>query len=377
MALAALLTALRRHVVTAVLLAACAAPASDPGDRGTRLYVANALDGTITRIDGERGRTVGLPLPAGPTPWQIARGPSGDLLVLSMSAAHVGELTHIFPAGSHWATRPVPVGARTRQTLLAGDGSDRAVVAYSAWPSGGQPTFPACGLDLVDLRAGRVVRTLAVCAPGEEAVTGLAFESGPAGAIAYLGISRPEPALPGGHVRRPGGGNRLVAIDADTGALLAALPLAGLPSNLVLAPASGREPRRLYGVEAPVAPDPEQPTADRSRLLGLNPTTFRVERDHQLGFRPSRLAVGPEGGNAYAIASDGTRLMHVDLMSGVQHRLADVQGSGASLAVSAERIYVTHPYGNALHALDRRRGEVVATIPVGRRPAGIILADAG
>jgi hypothetical protein len=53
-------------LLIALLPVACAPPVRGPSGSAPALYVANGLDGTVTRLDTVRGRALGPPLPAGP-----------------------------------------------------------------------------------------------------------------------------------------------------------------------------------------------------------------------------------------------------------------------------------------------------------------------
>jgi hypothetical protein len=352
--------------------------------------VANSGDGTVARLDGAGGRVLDRALPAGPAPWRIAPSPAGGLLVLSLDADHVGTLSQLIPpAGGQggWTVRQVPVGARTRLALLAGDGGTYAAVAYSAGTAEATPASaavstpgpPPCGLDLVDAQAGRVVRRHAVCVPGDEVVTGLALEGGPGGPLAYLAIAGrsdwPDaaPATPAPGVGGLRGRSRLVALAAESGATLAALPLEGTPAAVLLAPAPGRAGRRLYLVETGAGPDPDSPPPDRARLLGLDPTTLGVECEYRLDFRPLELAIGPEGDHGYALAGDGHRLLHLDLRTGAEAPLADLPLGATGIAVTATAVYVAQPAGDSVGVVPRGRaaGARATTIPVGRHPTGL------
>jgi DNA-binding beta-propeller fold protein YncE len=334
------------------------------------VYVADALDDTVLRLDAQGGHPAGPPRPAGPTPWQLAHGPDGALLVLSSDPDRVGELTLLGGPGGREAPRRVAVGARTRQALLAADGGPLAAVAYTA-RGGPAPAPPAaCGLDVVDARAGRVVRTHAVCASEAEAVTGLAVENGPAGATVYLAVARPPAAGTGAGAG--GAENRVVALDAASGARLAVLPLAGLAGSLVLARAPDGAGPRLYAIELAAATNPEESAGDGARLLRLDPATLAVERAYPLGFRPRGLAVAPDDERAYALAGAEGRLVELDLRGGAQRQLAQVPGAAPGLAVAGPRLYVPDPSGGAVLVLDRRSGDLLVRARVGRRPASVL-----
>jgi DNA-binding beta-propeller fold protein YncE len=337
---------------------------------GQVLYVANSLDGTLTPLDGAGGHVIGPPLPAGPAPSQLAPGPPGTLLVASTAAGPGGPLTHVARAGPGWRARPLPLGEPAEVAHLAADGP-RAVVAYHR-PPDGAPGAPRCRLALLDARAGAVERTHTVCG-AHELVTGLAFEDGPAGPVAYVGLqdTAASGALPGGGA---GSRHRVVAVDAARGTPLAVRPTAGVPSHLVLAPGGARGGARLFAVETLAGPEDEPPRPPPGRLLGLDPTTLEVERQWPLDYRPTRLAVAPDGAWAYALLDATVRAL--DLTTGADRPLARLPERGLGLAVGRDRIYAVGPYGPGVWVLRRRDGRLVATAPVGRRPVALTLAGA-
>jgi hypothetical protein len=369
-------------VLGLALAAGCAPPAAPPAPGGALavVYVASAGDATLTRLDAASGRVVGPPLPAGPWPWRVAPGP-GDaagatsLLVLSSTLDRVGELTmtHVYRSGAGWTTRPVAVGARARAAWLAGDGGRYGVVAYHDPPGDPAGSPPRCRLALVEHRSGTVARQHPVCA-GDEFVTGLALEDDSAGVIAYLGIFALMPPLEGaGAAWRPAG--RIIAVDAQSGAVVATLPLAGEPRELVLAAAPGRDGRRLYAVEAAPAAWAEDRTDAPGRLLGLDPATLAIESEQSLSPPPTNLAVASDGDHAYALT--GNRLTHLDLATGAQRLLAPLPHAATSLAVTDTRVYAANVSRGEVWAVARTAGHLVQTIPVGRHPVHLAVAGAG
>lgn len=90
-----------------LLLAAACAPAQQHGRAASSapvLYVGNGLDGTVTRVDVESGRSLGPALPAGVAPHRIVPAGGGSMLVLSAGAVD-RRLTHVAPAGFGYAAR--------------------------------------------------------------------------------------------------------------------------------------------------------------------------------------------------------------------------------------------------------------------------------
>ena len=325
----------RALALLAAVGAACAAPVAPGGAprAPARLYVAHALGDTVAQLDAPTGR-------------------------------------------------PLAFGAPAGRALLAAAGGRYAVVAYTA--ADADLRAPRCRLTLVDVPAGAVVGTATVCRPGER-VDAVALAGGPAdgagggapGPVAYLAIRPLAPAAPG----LPGGAApRVVAVAAATGRVLAGLPLDGAPSHLVLAPEPGGAGARLYGVEtlAP-APGPDGPDgAYAGRLLGLDPATLEVRSTQPLTRPPLALAVGPDGARAYALVgrgdpARGDALTELDLAAGTARPFATLPEGAVGLAVTAARVYASAPTRDVVWALDRRTGQPIASLAVGRGPAGLTL----
>jgi hypothetical protein len=113
--------------------------------------------------------------------------------------------------------------------------------------------------------------------------------------------------------------------------------------------------------------------------VGLDPAGLAVESDRALSGPLRRLAVAPDGREAYAFApagdpSLGSALVAVDLATGATADLGKrVPGQGlAGLAVTDERVYVPLPDGAEVWVGDRQ-GRPLDVVPVGRRPFAIAL----
>ena len=353
--------------------AGCALPARGAAGPGPVLYVANSGDGTLTPLAAASGQPAGPPLPGGPAPAQVAAGPPGHLLVVAAAPGADGPLTHVAAGGPDRRARPLPLGEPAEDAYLAGAGGPAAVVAYHRpRPPAGAAAAPRCRLALVDARAGAVTRTHTVCG-ARERVTGLAFEEGPAGPVAYVGLQ--DTAAGGGPPGDPaGGGHRVVALDAARGVPLAVRPTAGVPSLLVLAPAGERDGTRLYAVETLAGPEDDPPRPARGRLLLLDPATLVVVRQWPLDYRPAGLAVAPDGGRAYLLLEATVRAL--DLATGADRLLARLPERALGLAVTRDRVYAVGPDGPGVWALRRRDGRLLATLPVGRGPVALALSGA-
>ena len=205
----------------------------------------------------------GRPCPAGPLPWQLARGPDGSLLALSASPAAAWPLTRLGRAGAGWAARPVALPGPAREARLAGDGGRYAVVVDRV-PGRRRPSRAPARAPL-PADAGRRPRRrrrghgrrLRPPRPGDRP-----------GARRRPGRPRrlPRPLAARGPRRRaatrrrperPAGAHRVVAVHAQTGAVAAVLPLDGVPVP--------RGPRAGAGAAGPPAVRRRAPRRARGR----------------------------------------------------------------------------------------------------------------
>ena len=363
------------------LLAGCTtvAPGGAPGPPGA-LYVVDPGAAAVVQVDPRTGRPVGSPLPGGRAPWQAVPGPDGGLLVLS---APVGtqELTRVVHAGPGWAARPLPVEpgvGGVRGAVLAGAGGRHAVLAYRpASPAAGAGGAPGCRLALLDLVAGAVARTHDVCGTGET-VRDVALDATPGGPVAYVALWQGAAAARSGAGASDavGGRGRVVALDAQTGKVLAVHATAGVPDRLLLGPAPGGVARRVYCREA-APPD----GAERWRLVALDAATLVPEREYLFPAAPQWPALAPDGEHLYALTDDGggsgRGVVALDLTTGAVSLLLTLPGEGLGLVATAETLYVLDPGRGRLLAVDRRRGRLLGATAVGRAPIALTLRPAG
>ena len=125
--------------------AAGCAPAPDRAPAGPAvLYVANARDGTVTRVDGASGAVLGQPVPVRPALWRVV--PDADGALLAQAGAPDDPLLFV-PAGRAGGSggapaAPVSLAPYGRIEALAGDGR-RWAVAVARPPPATPPRGPA------------------------------------------------------------------------------------------------------------------------------------------------------------------------------------------------------------------------------------------
>ena len=111
----------------------------------------------------------------------------------------------------------------------------------------------------------------------------------------------------------------------------------------------------------------------------MNPDTVVVESVRSLGAVPVRLAVAPDGDQAYALYDQDVLRLDLVGQGGADARLALLPEPGQGLAVTRDRVYVSLFFGNAVGALERRtEGQARGwrTVPVGRHPTAVVLGPA-
>jgi hypothetical protein len=152
---------------------------------------------------------------------------------------------------------------------------------------------------------------------------------------------------------------------------------------------SGRRPARwpyrprpgpTWRTRPPARCEPTGVSAERWRLVGLDPDSLAPLSYAELPAPPLALALAPDGGHAYVLAGTGSPLggsvvLEVDLAGGGARPLATVPGPGlGGLAVRGERLYVPQPDAAVVWAIDRGRGTRLEAIPVGLAPIAVAVA---
>jgi hypothetical protein len=367
------------YAVLAVgLSAGCAfAGSSASGRDPTLAYVSNSRDNTITRLHAATGRVVGSPIPAGVAPGPVVVGRDGDLVTISSSARHEAAL--IVSAGRHsiGATIRLPLEPRAQPLFLAGAGGRYAAVAYSVRMADRKSHSQPCRLALIDLPERSLKAGFPVCS-GHEVASGMALEEGPFGPIAYVGLWREADIRDGATGTNAG---RVVARDLRTGQALDALPLDGVPGNVVLGASSWGTGQRLYVVYAQDDGGSSHGDDIGSRfagasawhLLSVDPRSLAPERTYSLRFAPRRLAIAPDGRHAYALTGGlgTTTVWHIDLTTGVTGLLVGAVVESHGLAVTHDHVLLSDTDGGSVWLIQRQSGHIHRRVPVGRKPLGI------
>lgn len=346
---------------------ACVPPVQQAAGTGQALYVANAANDTIAVLDSQNGRALGPVVRTTRGPGQIVAGPRGMLLHLSVTgdgSAHVTLLRRTPSEVNGWTAQSLNMGGRVSQAMLAANGLGTAVIAYHVVQSGTAP----CRLAMVEQLGQTVERVHTVCRQ-REWISSVALGGSTTSPVAYIGLWRSEGDDGNVAVSAP----RVVAIDVQSGAMLASRRLSSPATRLIVTSSPDGLGEQLYAVEPQEYTDVDFLAAGRARLLALNPVTLDIDRELPLPYAPAHVAISPDGISAYGVSSEGRSLWHTDLYSGATSRLADLPARGADIVATDTWIFVAIPSHGHVLIIDRRRGRLVSNIPTGRQPIALTL----
>lgn len=357
---------------------ACAAPQVSTTAGASRLFIANAGDGTVAEVVATTGVLNGPPVVIGPGIQQLVTGTRGSLLVVSRHGGaleteprreyRVTQLTQDRRGG--WAQRAVsfgPAGGPDEEPLLANGGGRWAAIAFrrQAPDARGQDTPGGrCVVALLDGDTGAIRHEFAVCRAAET-IRALAVNSRGQEPIIYAALE--DQAARDG--RAPG---RLVALAGHTGNEFASVELWGTPLGLGFPPAHENTVRRVYSIEAHGGPEADPPEPYGGRVRAFNADTLGNEANYPLDIAPTHLAF--VGDTIYLL--DAYNVLSLDLLTGRLRLLARLPARGLALAADAERIYVATVYNGAVEVFNRANGMRGRPLRVGRNPVALALSGA-
>lgn len=355
-------------LVLGLVAAGCAAPSGATRSTPPQLFVANAGDGTVSRFLLPHGVSAGAAAHVGLALDQITAGPHGSVLATAMGVERrhlVIQLTD-GGAGTSWHQRTIildATGPEAEDVLLVSDGGHWAAAAFRRRGA----TAGRCVVALIDAAAGVVAQEHAVCGRGET-VRALAVAGRGEDALVYLALER------AGGASRAGDGDpsgRIAVVEGRSGRTIGSVPLAGVPTALLLAAGVWSDQPVVYCFEARGGPELEPPRPYDGRLVVLDAETLAPAASYALQEEPPRLSVAPSGDEVYVLNRDA--LVALDPATGLSRLLARLPQRGLAVVATAEHVYVAGAYGNEVWAIDRRTGARVRSISTGRGPVALAL----
>ena len=149
--------------------------------------------------------------------------------------------------------------------------------------------------------------------------------------------------------------------------------------------------QRLYAAEAVPAPDLAVPGeapeacawaaygkryegARAWRVWALDATTLAPEGEHAVPAVPRALAATPDGADAFVLAGRAT-LYRLAPAGGPAAPFSALPDRAFGLAATDDQVFTLDVFGDRVWCLDRASARVLRTIPTGRSPLGLVLAE--
>ena len=111
-------------------------------------------------------------------------------------------------------------------------------------------------------------------------------------------------------------------------------------------------------------------------MWGLDATTLAPEGEHAVPYPVRALAATPDGADAFVLAGRAA-LLRLGPEGGPAVPFATLPDRAVGLAATDDRVFTLDIFGDRVWSLDRTHGRGLRTIPTGRSPLGLALADAG
>jgi YVTN family beta-propeller protein len=317
-------------VLVAGLTVACAQIEPVSSRPGARIYVANESSSNVTVIDAATYKVVGTVETRNQSTHDLSLSRDGKWLFATNLGS--GNLSVIDTARLE-TIASVPTGARCHVVTLTND-NQRAWVANIADDN----------VSIVDTTTFQVLGTIAV----GKGPTGLAFSRD--GRFAYVSNQ---------------GDKTVAVVDTATLAVIKTIPVGANPHFLTLGPDG-----RIWGSN----------TGDAD-IYVIDPATQEKIATIEVGPAPQQIAFGfkgLQGPNAYVTLAGLNKVLVLagDPRNPRFLERIDVgeRPNGIWANPEGTKMYVVHETSNDLRVVDTGSSQVVATVPVGRKPIRVVVS---
>ncbi len=305
-----------------------------PVQLGPRIYVANESSNSVTVIDGVSFTTLGTVDTRNQATHDLALSRDGTRLFATNLAS--GKLS-VIDTHALETIATIPTGSRCHVVTLTNDNR-------YAWVA----NIGEDNISIVDTTSYRILGTI----PVGHGPTGIAFSVD--GRFAYVSNQDDK---------------SVTVIDTTTQELIQTIPVQTNPHFLVLGP-----DRRIWGTNT-----------GENDIYVIDPATQTKIADIEVGPNPQQIAFaykGMAGPYAYVTVSGANKI--VVLTTDVQHariiEQIDVgpfqaqRPNGIWANPEGTRLFVANEGSHNLLVLDTGTNEVIATVPVGRKPIRVVVS---
>ena len=321
-----------RLVPLLALLALAGCAEVKPKDRvvepKTRIYVANESGNSVTVVDGTTFQVIGTVDARNHSTHDLAVTRDGKWLFATNLAS--GRLS-VIDTDAMETVASIATGTRTHVVTLTNDNRH-------AWVC----NIGENNISIIDTKTFRILGTIAV----GKGPTGLAFSRD--GQFAYVSNQ----------------GDRTVeVIETASHRIVKTIPVGTNPHFLILGPDGRIWGTNTGGTDIYVI-DPA--TQDKVASLNVGPAPQQIA----FGFK------GLQGPNAYVTVAGLNKIVVVNADAKNLRILEQIdvgqRPNGAWANREGTRVYAVHEVSNDLRVIDTGTSQVIATVPVGRKPIRVV-----
>lgn len=319
------------RVALVLALAGCVVEPPRPAEvPKTRIYVANESSNTVTVIDGQTFAVVATIDARNHATHDLSLSRDGKWLFATNLAS--GRLS-VIDTDVFETVASVLTGARSHVVTLTNDNRQ-------AWVA----NIGEDNISIVDTATLRILGTL----PVGKGPTGLAFSRD--GRFAYVSNQ---------------GDKTVAVVDTASQRVIKTIPVGTNPHFLILGPDG-----RIWGCNT-----------GSNDIYVIDPSSQEIVGSFQVGPAPQQIAFGYKGlagPNAYVTVAGFNKVL---MLTGDARNLRVLEEidvgqrpNGVWANSQGTRVFVVHEGSNDLRVIDTGTSQVIATVPVGRKPIRVVVS---
>ena len=305
-----------------------------PAQSGPRIYVANESSNSVTVIDGVSLATLGTIDARNHATHDLALSRDGTRLFATNLAS--GKLS-VIDTNTFETIASIPTGSRCHVVTLTNDNR-------YAWVA----NIGEDNISIVDTTNYRILGTI----PTGHGPTGIAFSVD--GRFAYVSNQDDK---------------SVTVVDTTTQEVIQTIPVKTNPHFLVLGP-----DKRIWGTNT-----------GENDIYVIDPSTQTMVADIEVGPNPQQIAFaykGMAGPYAYVTVSGSNKIVVLNTDVQNAHILEQIdvgpfqaqRPNGIWANPEGTRLFVANEGSHNLLVLDTGTNEVIATVPVGRKPIRVVVS---
>jgi len=163
-------------------------------------------------------------------------------------------------------------------------------------------------------------------------------------------------------------------VSTATETVIGNIPIGGRPRGIRVSP----DMSRVYvAVSTPIKT--EKPVPPVAKVVAIEPRTYRILKEYQVGTDPEQLAVGSDGKRLYVSNEDAGTASVIDVDTGqmIATLVVGIEPEGAVTSPDGKQVYITSETSNSVAVIDTEQEKVVNNFLVGARPRDAVFSPDG